>query len=276
MPAAAGSAGWRTARVAGHFGELLQGRYQGDVALVTLPCPALAVTARWLSRVRVFSARQTPQLMTRDRIRALFRHVLGAPPTGLLRIAASMPPGAGAGASTAGIIAVARALGEHRPEALLALCRALEGASDPLMLSDPGRLLWASREGRVIERSAAPEFEVFGGYLGPPVRTDPEDDDFAPIDDLVASWRATADLSRLAQIATESAIRNAAHRGGSDPAPLLAAMHDTCALGIVAAHTGSARGLLFAPGTADRDRVGAALRAAGVAGLVNFRAGSGS
>ena len=34
-------------RVPGHFGELLQGRIgsDGPVALVTLPCPALGVTA---------------------------------------------------------------------------------------------------------------------------------------------------------------------------------------------------------------------------------------
>ena len=36
-----------TLRVAGHFGELLQGRIgrDGPVALVTLPCPVLGVTA---------------------------------------------------------------------------------------------------------------------------------------------------------------------------------------------------------------------------------------
>ena len=120
-----------------------------------------------------------------------------------------------------------------------------------------------------------PDFEVVGGYQGPPRTTDPADDDFADIGDLVRDWRAADDdPGRLAAIATESARRNRRHRGGPDLAPLEDALRETGALGIVSAHTGSARVLLFAPGRA-HPHAPAALAAAGLSGILTFRSGPG-
>jgi uncharacterized protein involved in propanediol utilization len=145
------------------------------------------------------------------------------------------------------------------------------------MYPDPAALLWAPRAGRPLAAlPPLPAFEVVGGFLGPGRRTDPRDLDFADIGDLAAIWPCAAgrgDLAALAGLATESARRNACHRGGSDLAPLLAAAERHGALGIVAAHTGSALGLLFAPRQGAPDAAAATLRALGLAQVSRFRAG---
>ncbi|MSU90465.1 propanediol utilization protein [Rhodobacteraceae bacterium 2CG4] len=277
MPASAAASegaipgpGGGQARVAGHFGELLQGRLHGEVVLITLPCPALAVRADWRPGGGDLRVEQPPGLVPGPALRRLFA-LAGRAGGGRLRLQADMPPGAGAGASTAALLAVAQALGLPAGPEAAELCRQLEGASDPLMLPEPGQVLWASRRGRVVaDLPPVPAFEVVGGFHGPPVPTDPEDAAFAEIADLLGDWRAArGDRARLAAIATESARRNHALHGGPDPAPLLRAARKHGALGVVAAHTGSARGLLFAPGGAPAAAV-EALRAAGLAGVVRF------
>ncbi len=250
-------------RVTGHFGEWLQGRLGtgGPLALVTLPCPALAVTV----------GGPDPLLPreTRDR----FAAALGRPlaETGLR---ADMPLGGGAGASTAALLALARATGvPEDPETLARACLAAEGATDPLMWDAPGTLLWAPREARALGRlPPMPRAEIVGGFRGPPTPTDPADPDFPDISDLVPLWRAAAgDLATCAGLAAESARRCTLRRGpAGDPMPDLAA--DLGALGHVRAHTGSARGLLFAPGTVPA-RAESLLAEAGLAGLLRFRTG---
>jgi uncharacterized protein involved in propanediol utilization len=159
---------------------------------------------------------------------------------------------------------------------MASLCVRLEGATDPLMHAAPGRLLWAPRAGRALATlPPLPPLEVVGGFLGPGRRTDAADLDFADVADLVAEWPAAAvrgDTARLAALATESARRNARHRGG-DLAPLEAVAARTGALGLVAAHTGSARGLLFAPGRGCPEAAAAALRALGARGVGRHRLG---
>ena len=139
----------------------------------------------------------------------------------------------------------------------------------------PGALLWAPREARAIAAlPPLPAFHVAGGFLGPGRRTDPRDLDFADIADLAAAWppaAARGDRAALAALASESARRNACRRRGPDLAPLLAAAARHGALGIVAAHTGSALGLLFA--APPPDAALADLRALGLAQVARFRAG---
>ena len=158
------------------------------------------------------------------------------------------------------------------------ICLRLEGATDPLMYPDPARLLWNPRAARrLADLPGLPALDVVGGFLGPGMRTDPADLDFADIADLAAAWAPAAalgDLASLAALATESARRNAARRGGPDLAPLLAAARQFGALGVVAAHTGSARGLIFAPGSAPGAAL-AALRALGLRAVRHFRLGRG-
>jgi uncharacterized protein involved in propanediol utilization len=260
-------------RVEGHFGELLQGRLGpgGPVVLVTLPCAALTVAAT------PASVRDPHGLLPAPRARALLDHLgLREPPP--YALTATMPRGGGAGASTAALVALARFAGsDHAPDCLARACVAVEGASDPLMFPAPERLLWASRQAETIEvLPPLPPFEVLGGFYGPNRRTDPSDREFADIADLIGPWRSAAgsrDLATLAVLASRSAERNIARRGpAADPTARLAAKLG--ALGHVIAHTGSARGLLFAPGTIP-ERAGAHLASNGFRRIVRFAAGGG-
>jgi uncharacterized protein involved in propanediol utilization len=205
----------------------------------------------------------------------------GGPPRGRLILSADMPAGGGAGSSTATLLAVAAvhaaAAGAAlpAPAELACLCLGLEGATDPLMHPDPGRLLWASRAARALaDLPPLPALEVVGGFQGQASRTDPADLDFADISDLVAAWSPAAargDLPALAALATESARRNTLRRRGPPLDALLDLSRRSGALGIVAAHTGSARGLLFAPGTGHPEATLAALRAMGLHRTRHFR-----
>jgi uncharacterized protein involved in propanediol utilization len=193
------------------------------------------------------------------------------------------PPGGGAGSSTAAILATlavisaGKGLPSPDPERLARLCLGIEGATDPLMHPSPARLLWDSRRARILGTLPdLPALSVVGGFLGPAVRTDPADRDFADIADLVAAWGPAADrgdLRTLARLATESAMRNVARRGGPELDPLRAAAGRSGALGIVAAHTGSARGLIFAPGEGDHAPAREALSALGATCVRHFRLG---
>lgn len=252
-------------RVAGHFGELMQGRAGagGPLVLISLPCPVLEVSV----------GGPDAGLLGPRRVRALC-NALGLPVPGALPpIAATMPPGGGAGSSTAALVALARWLGfDGPPEVLARACVAAEGASDPLMLPRAERLLFAPREGRVVEPlPPLPRFEVLGGFLGEGQRTRAEDHDFPDIADLLESWRRGPDLPALAALASESAARTLAMRGpAGDPTAALA--RDRGAAGWLIAHTGSARGLIFAPGRVPPG-ARAVLAAAGFTGLVQFTGG---
>lgn len=257
------------ARVPGHFGEWIQGRLcpDGLVALVTLACPALSASApgQGAGLARLFPPRAL----------AGFARVLGLGAVAWPGIDCDMPMGAGAGASTACLVASARAMGHDGPPEELALaCLDVEGATDPLMYSTPDQMLWASREARVIEELAPPpRCDVVGGYWGAPQRTDATDSEFPDISDLVPFWRAAVargDLAGVAGIATESARRCTALRGPEDPMDAIA--RELGALGYTRAHTGTARTLIFGPGKVP-DGAAAALRAAGLTDVLTFSTG---
>ena len=257
-------------RVAGHFGELLQGLVSGEVALVTLPCPALGVTVHWRPGGAGLTLWQPDRVLSRAQVRRVLAGA-GCLPRGWLRLAAQMPPGAGAGVSTAALSALALAAGVPE-DRVPALCLAAEGATDPLLETAAETLLWAPRRAAPLARLPAPGMlEVVGGYLGAPVRTDPGDRRFAEIGDLVADWAA----GRLdpAQAATESALRNRRLRPGPDLTPVLRAMRETGAAGIAAAHTGAAVALLFRPGQGKPGAAREALARAGATGHVRYRLG---
>ncbi|MDA7428005.1 propanediol utilization protein [Primorskyibacter aestuariivivens] len=254
--------------VQGHFGEWLQGRIgpDGPVALVTMACPVMSVrvAGHGLHVTELFS---TSQLET-------FRDALGIT-SPWPAVACDIPLGAGAGASTACLVAAARGAGfDGSDEALARACLATEGASDPLMFDAADRLLWASRVGTVLyQMSPPPACEVVGGLWGPSQRTDPADTHFPDIGDLVDDWKAATsqgDLAMAAGVASLSAARCTALRGPEDPMPELAA--SLGALGHARAHTGSARALIFAPGTAPDD-AGDRLRAAGLRNVIRFATG---
>ncbi len=258
-------------RVFGHFGELLQGRIGpfGPVGLVTLPCPTLWAQAT-MSPSRNFSVYPAQNAPPRAALRRLLGD-LGLAVRGRFGLHLSMPAGGGAGASTAALLALAMAAGAARGPDLVAAVLGVEGASDPLLFGAPERVLWASRHGIVLaDLPALPRFEVVGGFWGPGQRTDPKDHDFPDISDLVAAWPGP-DLATMADLASQSARRTLALRGpANDPTEALARRHG--ALGFCIAHTGAARGLIFAPRSVPQ-AAAADLRAAGFSRITQFGCG---
>ncbi len=201
---------------------------------------------------------------------------------GLMTIEGTAPPGAGCGASTLAALSAVRAVAaatgaRFTPEEEAALCLAVEGATDPLMFSEPGALLWASREGRILERlPAPPALAALGVFDGPGRRTDPAVADFADIADLAAALRAAfaaGDLAAIGGIATESARRNGLDRISPRFEAVAALGAETGALGLAAAHTGSALALLFAPDAPGRMRAEDGLAALGFAPILRFATG---
>lgn len=272
-----------THAVMGHFGELVQGRLgqDGPVVAITLPCPALAVRAAYRpgGSFRLRSAGPSP--LDAARAVSLLRALDGGSAEGCLALSADMPPGGGAGSSTAAILATAiayaasRRIDLHAPEQLARICVGIEGATDPLMFADPATLLWAPRIAEALGRlPPLPEIEVVGGFFGPGVRTDPTDVRFADVADLVAAWPsacASGNPRGIAALATASAERNAVLRGGPDIAHIGKIGKVFGALGIVAAHTGSALGLIFVPDHPGCGAAGKEMTAAGFEGVVRFR-----
>ncbi|GLS86538.1 hypothetical protein GCM10010873_15120 [Cypionkella aquatica] len=269
----------RSVRIAGHFGELLQGRIgrNGPLALLTLPCAILGVSATLTAGQGLTLTDASAPIMPRARADTLL-NLLKLSLQGTLDFQAEMPPGGGAGVSTAALVALAHLAGwQGDPMDLARACIAVEGASDPLMLPNPAQTLWASRQGEIVATLPPPPvMEVIGGFYGPPRRTDPSDTDFPDIADLVPQWHAAAsagDLTKAAALSSLSAQRTLTHRAAqTDPTASLAV--DLGALGYVIAHTGAARGLIFAPGKVPPDAA-AALHAAGFRGVVQFHAGGG-
>lgn len=261
--------------IAGHFGELMQGRIgpDGPLALITLPCPVLRCQVlRHPGSLGLFEPGGT--LVGRAALHRLLGD-LGLPASGRFVLRHNMVPGGGAGVSTAARVALARAAGATDPGRIARACLRSEGASDPLMFTRPGQILWASREGRVLASlPPLPSMEVIGGFFGPARHTDPTDMRFPDIADLVAAWqRGPHDLDHLATLAAHSARRLLALRGpGADPTPALARRFG--ARGWAMAHTGAARALIFPPHGSPPE-LGTALRRAGFYGITRFDGGDG-
>ncbi len=259
-------------RVAGHMGELVQGRLgpDGPVALITLPCPVLAATAS--RRPGPFHLHQPGAAVLRPAQAADLLRRLDLPVAGRFTLRSTLPPGGGAGASTAALVALARAAGAEETR-IAAACLAVEGASDPLMFTAPERLVWASRRGEVMAPlPALPRLEVLAGFFGPPRRTDPGDDGFPDVSDLLAAWPAAcADAAAMAALATASARRTLGSRGPeADPTEGLA--QGLGAAGFAIGHTGPARALLFLPGTLPA-AAARHLRGAGFRGILHYAIG---
>lgn len=262
--------------VPGHFGELLQGRLgpQGPVVLITLPCPALRLHGGY--RPHTALRLHSPQRLVSRAMARRFLTRLGGHTRGRFTLRADMPVGGGAGASTAALVALAQLAAPHStPLEIARACVASEGATDPLMLPAPAQILWASRQARIIAHMPAlPRFEVLGGFFGPPCRTHADDTDFADISDLLPLWNSAAqagDLPTIARLSSQAADRSLSRRGPLDD-PTAALAQALGALGYVIAHTGAARGLIFAPNSVPAAGP-ATLRAAGLRHVLHFNAG---
>lgn len=255
-------------RQACHFGEWLQGRMgpQGPVVLVTLRPDGLFLRAR--RRASSLLSVKTPHMpagfpVPLPELRR-FLSDLNLPLTGAYNLHPVFPPGLGTGASTAALVAIARLAGYCGPPALLArACVATEGASDPLMFGHADRLIWCSREGKVLTQGPAlPRAHLMGGFFGPPLPTRATDSAYDDISDLVATWQRAAALADFAALAAESATRCLSRRGPPDD-PTAQLAKDLGALGWSASHSGAARALIFAPGEVPR-HAAAQMREAGL------------
>lgn len=267
-----------TARVTGHFGEWMQGRLgpDGPVVVITLPCADIGVTATRVGPAADVQLTCGASQLIPPRHLAAFFAGIPAPAPGQYDLTSDCAAGLGTGMSTAALLALsaAAAVPLDGPVAAAACLRA-EGASDPLMYTDPDRLLWASRRGTVLGRTPAlPAFDVVGGFLGAAQQTDAGDAGFDDIADLWAQWQVAArsgDAAALAALAAQSAQRTTARRGPHDD-PMQALAKTTGALGHIRAHTGAARGLIFAAGTAPAGAA-AALQKAGLRDIRRFCTG---
>ncbi len=267
-----------TGRVSGHLGEWLQGRWgkDGPVVLVTLACKALYAQATMTPDNNLRLNTIGPEAVTVTQLARLLRET-NRPEIGNFTVSSNLPLGVGAGSSTAGLMALARAAGAN-DHLLASACLSIEGATDPLTLSEPDSVLWSSRQAAISAQfKAPPRCEIVGGYFGDPIRTDANDSNFPDISDLLPAWRdatEATDLGTLAALATQSAERTTRLRGPvGDPSPQIA--RDLGALGYARAHTGSARAFIFSPGAAPAEAEGV-LKRAGLVGAFRFFTGSGS
>ncbi|MDO8882565.1 MAG: propanediol utilization protein [Pseudotabrizicola sp.] len=237
-----------------HFGEWLQGRIGplGPVALVTLLPDRLNLTAkvRPSARLLVKTLGTLPTFPVSSLRLMRFLQTLNLPVRGAYEISLAFPPGLGTGASTATLIAIARLAGFcGSPAQLARACIATEGASDPLMYPVSDRLLWASRNGTVLRRlPPAPRAHLLTGFVGPALPTDPADQDYDDISDLVVAWSEAKSLPDFVALSQESARRCLARRGPTDD-PTDAVARELGALGWATSHSGAARALIFAPGS---------------------------
>lgn len=244
------------AEIAGHLGELVQGRLGpgGPVALVSLPCPGLVSRVGYVPARGPLAAAEPVSAKALAAARLALAEAAAGDWGGRLSIARPAAPGLGLGSSTAetlgAVRAVARAFGLRLPpEREAALCLAAEGAVDPLMWQAP--VVFASREGRVIERlPPLPPMRVVGGAAGPPSPTDPADSRFPDLSDVFADLVAAmhdGDAGRVARAASRSAEANQARNPNPLWGPIRALARRHGALGIAVSHTGPAIALLLSP-----------------------------
>jgi uncharacterized protein involved in propanediol utilization len=262
--------------VAGHHGEILQGIFadtDGSVhrGLVTLRCPLFASRAAFVAdstlvggadgRHRVLVRPATKRKAQRAAELALAH--LGCETGGTLTIETHAFEGWGLGSSTsdvtAAILAVEKALGADLAQDDVArLAVSAEGAVDSLMF-DGDAVLFAHREGRVLERFAHPLPPLAVVGLNPAPGTPGVDTlqlrpaayppgDVLVFEELRAKLRRAIeaqDPGRLGEVATASAIINQRYLPVPYFGTLLRVARASGAVGLQVAHSGRVVGLLF-------------------------------
>ncbi|MEG3626808.1 GHMP family kinase ATP-binding protein [Streptomyces poriticola] len=273
-----------TGHAACHHGEILQGVFLDERrrpchGLVTLPMtgPGTRAAFRLLPDTPPDQVAVTPA----GRSKAARAAVLAVrecaarrheePCGGELRLSGDIPVGLGMGSSTSDVIATVRAVADSYglrlpPETVARLAVRAEQASDPLML-DSGALLFAHREGRVLEvlGAALPPAVVVGCSLGGGTPVDTLSlparacgaHDLATYEHLRRMLRravADSDPALLGQVATASA-RLSQHTLRHEEFTGLTAIADRVgATGVQIAHSGNVAGILFDPATPGLNR----------------------
>jgi L-threonine kinase len=247
-------------RAFGTYGELLQGVLTDDVDfLVTLPIDCWT-TARFEPADR---GGLTVHPHHRTKSLALARmacHELGHPASGRLTLTSDLPVGKGLASSSADLVATARAVAvafgaEFTTDDIETLLRRIE-PSDGVMYS--GVVAYHHREVRLREWiGRLPAMTIVGVDEGGQIDTiafnripKPFDDgdkaEYARLlADLVATVRAS-DLTGVGAVATRSATLNQKLRPKRLLEPLRRICDEAGGLGVVAAHSGTALGILLA------------------------------
>ena len=255
----------------GHHGEILQGalaRMDGSAlpVLVTLPCRRYRAAATFQPR-----AEAPLCVVPRDREKArraarLTLAGLGVPGCGgTLTLSGNIPARQGLGSSTADVVAAIRAVADalrrpFNPTRVACLAVAAETAADPLMFG-PSALLFAQREGAIVERFAQPlpPLEILG--IHDPANGPGEDTlagaprcydeaemlEFAALRACLGTAIARGDAAGVGAVATRSARLNQRflRKPNLDRLEAMGRRHG--ALGIQIAHSGTAMGLIFHP-----------------------------
>ncbi|MFG3578665.1 GHMP family kinase ATP-binding protein [Micromonospora chersina] len=260
----------------GTFGELLQGALpEGPDFLVTLPI------ARWSTAafeydgsredVETFPATKTKARRVAEAV--LARHAAGG--GGSLRLSGSLPEGRGLASSSADLVATARAvagaIGLDMPPTLIEdLLRPIE-PTDGVMY--PGVVAFDHREVR-HRRSLGilPPMTIVGIDEGGPVDTvafnaipknftDRDREEYAALLAELGTAVAAADNAAIGRIATRSAHLNQRLCPKRSLHAMTALSAELGGVGVVAAHSGSAIGLLLPQDVPDyRSRLAEAIR----------------
>jgi uncharacterized protein involved in propanediol utilization len=259
--------------VSGHHGEILQGVFEdadGRVhrGLVTLRCSLFASRATFVLGPHPVRVRPVTKLKALRAAELTLEH-LASEAGGLLTLETNSFEGWGLGSSTsdvtAAILAVSRTLGaDIAPADVARIAVRAEGAVDSLMF-DGDAVLFAHREGCVLERFARPlpPLAVLGlnpapdrggvdtlGFLPAPYPPS----DVLIFEDLRRTLRraiGTQDARLLGQVATASAIINQRYLPVPHFDTLLRVARLTDAAGVQVAHSGRVVGLLFDPARPD-------------------------
>ncbi|WP_229821152.1 MULTISPECIES: GHMP family kinase ATP-binding protein [Streptomyces] len=267
-----------------HHGEILQGVFLDERrrpchGLVTLPMTGPGTHAAFVRRPGAPPDEVTvaPAGRTKARraavltVRECAARRREEPCGGELRLSGDVPVGLGMGSSSSDVIATVRAVADSYglrlpPGTIARLAVEAEGACDPLML-DRRPLLFAQREGRVLEvmGAALPPAVVVGCTLGGGAPVDTlslpgrahHERDLAAYERLRRMLRravADADPELLGRVATDSARLNQRTHPQEEFARLTAIAGHAGATGVQIAHSGNVAGILFAPAAPGLDR----------------------
>ncbi|MCI0384612.1 GHMP kinase [Streptomyces sp. CNQ085] len=279
-----GTAGTGTGHASCHHGEILQGvfldsRGRHCSGLVTLPMAGLGTRAEFTRRPG--TAPEDISVTPDDRTKALRAAVLAVRECaallrepvcgGQLRLSGDIPVGLGMGSSSSDVTAAVRAVADSfglrlPPEAIARLSVRAEQASDPLML-DGRPLLFAQREGRVLEvlGDALPPVVVVGCALGGgrpvdtlslPAQTYGDEDlrAYERLRSLLRRAVGEADPALLGRVATASARRAQHILRHQEFGALLEITEHVGAVGLQIAHSGNVAGVLFDPASPGLER----------------------
>jgi uncharacterized protein involved in propanediol utilization len=275
-----------------HHGEILQGVFaverHGLVrGLVTLPRQGLIARARFTPVHRAeLSVEPAWKIKALCAARTTLREVVGDGWGGRLCLSDGIPAGLGLGSSTSDVVAAIRAVADAfgirlRANAISRLAVLSEGASDSVMFEDR-TLLFAQREGYVIEElgPSLPEVEVLGFNTEPhgqgiatldlelPAYSGDEVQMFRPLLGLLRAAVRYGRVEYMGRVATASARLNEKFLPKRHFDDLLRICDRSGAAGLQVAHSGTVSGLLFDPQLPDREqRIGYARRSIEALGM---------